>query len=170
MGSKVPDLKQKAKKEFRRFMFYFFYLALFFCSFILYTNLIVSNFTHASFHYSFGLIEAFIIAKVIMIGQALHLGEGRFATFPLMIPTLYKSLIFSLLVFAFAILEHFLGGYLHGKNIEQIAKELINVNINEILIRTWVKFIAFIPFFAFLELEEILGEGKIYELFFKQRQ
>jgi hypothetical protein len=163
------NFKQKAKLEFRKLLICFAYLAIFFCSFIFYRNLIVANFTHSYFHYGFGIFEAFIMAKIIMLGQMLHLGEQKFANFPLIVPTFYKACIFSLFVFVFSIIEHYVGGFLHGKDSMEITHELINTNMNEILVRSWIKFIALVPFFAFLEMERIFGEGKIVDLFFKIR-
>ena len=105
-----------------------------------------------------------------MLGQAFHLGEQKFSDHPLIVPTIYKACVYSLFIFAFGILEHFMSGYIHGKNAIEITHELIDTSMNEIIIRTWIKFIALVPFFAFIEMERIIGEGKLYELFLKKRK
>jgi len=40
---------------------------------------------------------------------------------------------------------------------------------HELLAGCLVIFVAFIPFFAFRELGRVLGEGKIWDLFFRRR-
>jgi hypothetical protein len=40
---------------------------------------------------------------------------------------------------------------------------------DELLARCMIMFVAFIPFFAFEELERVLGEGKLSKLFFRRR-
>ena len=79
--------------------------------------------------------------------------------------TLFKSLAFGLLTAAFYVLEG--------------IKELVfrktpfhpgeSRNLNELLARTLVMFCAFIPFFASTETARVLGEGKLYQLFFRGR-
>jgi hypothetical protein len=42
--------------------------------------------------------------------------------------------------------------------------------MDEMLIRNLVVFSFLIPFFAFWELRRVLGEGKLFDLFFRRRQ
>jgi hypothetical protein len=88
---------------------------------------------------------------------------------PLFYPTLYKAFVFSELVGLFAVLEHVIGGLLHGKGILGGLAMLWNGGRYELLARCMVTFLAFIPFFAFRELELVLGEGRLMNLFFRRR-
>jgi hypothetical protein len=157
--------KQKAKEELRKFLIYFLYLAMFFCAFVLYRNLLIEKFSSSYLHYGFALFEALIISKVILIGESLRLGDRKFSGYPLIVPTLYKTVIFSLFVLAFSVVEHYGVGYIEGKSIVELNVELTAIGWNEILSRTLIKFVAFIPFFAFIELERVIGEGTISRLF-----
>ena len=47
--------------------------------------------------WAFAAIKALVSAKFMLIGRALNLGEG-FRSYPLIVPTLYKSCIFVVLV------------------------------------------------------------------------
>ena len=47
--------------------------------------------------WAFAAIKALVSAKFMLIGRALNLGEG-FKSYPLIVPTLYKSCIFVVLV------------------------------------------------------------------------
>ena len=120
------------------------------------------------FTYGYGLIEALVLAKVIVVGERLQLGE-RFADWPLIFPTLYKAILFGLFVLAFSILEHFITGFIDGQDLAGVFQEFVNRRRYEILARILVMFVTFIPFFAFGEAARALGEVKLFELFFRRR-
>lgn len=160
--------KQRILHEAAEYWITFIYLALFFGSFTLYRKLILAEHHISSFHFGMSLLEALILAKVILIGNALHLGR-HFETRPLLIPTLYKAMVFSLFTGAFALLEHSLHGLIHGGGITEGVRQLISLGWDELAARCLIMFTAFIPFFAFQELGNALGEGKIWELFFLSR-
>ena len=61
-------LKQKAIHEFIQFLGIFLYLAFFFCAVSTYRMLLLSDFRDSYINYSFSVINAFVIAKVILIG------------------------------------------------------------------------------------------------------
>jgi hypothetical protein len=109
-----------------------------------------------------------ILAKVIWLGDFLGLGRGL-ETRPLIYPTLYKATVFSGLVELFEVLEHMVGGVLHGKGVAGGLHTLWSEGKFELLARCLVTFLAFIPFFAFRELEDVLGRGRLRGLFFHRR-
>jgi len=162
-------LKQKLRHEVAEYWIIFLYLAIFFGSFALYRKLILAEHQITSFHFGMALVEALLLSKVILIGEALHLG-GRFQERPLIVPTFYKTLVFSLFAVAFALFEHTLDGIIHGKGLGEGFHEIMSRGWDELLARGLVLFTAFLPFFAFRQLGEALGEGKIFELFFKKRK
>ena len=88
---------------------------------------------------------------------------------PLIYPTLYKAIVFSCFVGLFAIVEHMVGGVLHGIGVAGGLAKLWNVGKYELLARCLVTFLAFIPFFAFQELGDVLGRGALRGLFFRGR-
>lgn len=60
-------------------------------------------------NYGFAVIKAMILAKVIMIGAVFKLGRGLEEK-PLIYPTLYKTVVFTLFVAAFTVIEHLIRG------------------------------------------------------------
>lgn len=48
--------------------------------------------------------------------------------------------------------------------------EILSVGRDELLARTLVVLVAFLPLFAFREIDRIMGEGRLYDLFLKKRQ
>lgn len=50
-----------------------------------------------------------------------------------------------------------------------IAQHLFSGGRDEILAKTLVVIVTFIPFFGFWEIDRVLGHGKLSELFFHKR-
>jgi hypothetical protein len=163
---KKATLKEKAAEELRLMLLITAYLAAFFVAFLTYRRLISREFGVTSFHYGFAIIEALIIAKVILIGKALGIAKkptGRV----LIYSALRASVLYAILVGIFTILEHVLDGLLHHKTLAASVQTLLDRGVYEILGRTVVLFVAFIPFFAVWELDRVLGEKKLFDLLFR---
>jgi hypothetical protein len=165
---KKSVLKQKAIQELTKYLMNFVYLACFFGAFTWYRRFILAEYRITYMHYGIAVIEALILAKVILIGDAIHLGRG-FEERPLIWPTLYKAVVFTIFVGIFGVFEHAIGGWLHGEGLMGGIHKLMSSGKYELLTRCLITFFAFIPFFAFQELGQVLGEGKIRKLFFRRR-
>ena len=160
--------KQKLVSEMIEYWLVVLYLACFFGLFTWYRRFILAEYQISYVHYGVSLLEALVLAKVILIGDVLRLGR-QFEDKPLIVPTLFRSVVFSLWVGAFGVLEHTIGGLLSGQGLAGGFEQLMRIGKYELLARCLVTFVAFIPFFAFKELERVLGEGKIRTLFFRGR-
>jgi hypothetical protein len=166
--SEKAGWKKRLAHELLQYWINFFYLAFFFSAFIWYRRLILAEYRITYLHYGMGIVEALILAKVILLGDALHLGR-KFEERPLIYPALHKAVVFSLFVGLFAILEHMIGGVIHGKGLGGGLHEILNEGRDELLARCLLTFFAFIPFFAFKELGRVMGDGKLGALFFHYR-
>ena len=109
------------------------------------------------------MIEALILAKVIMIGAVFRLGRG-FEHKPLIYPTLYKTVVFTLFV---ALSSPSTWSRVSGGGAREVWFVLGN-GPHEFLAGSLIIFVAFIPFFAFKEMARVLGEEKIRVLFFRE--
>ena len=158
---------QKFYAEMRKFALISLFLFLFFGAFATYRRLILSEYQIDYFQYGYSLIEALVLGKVIMLGDLFHLGD-RFRGKPLIVPTLYRTLAFSLLVLAFSLLEHFVKGFIQGKDIAAILADIAAKGGADIAAKILVMFIAFIPMFAIWEIAQLFDEGKLFELFFER--
>ena len=164
---KRESLKQRALQEFKIYWIITLYLALFLGSFTIYRRLILQEFGFAYLNYGFALIEALIIAKVILIGRAVGLGK-RFERGPLFLSALYKAIVFGVLVFLFGIVEHVVEGLFHKKDWASILHGLTELGMYELLARIVMLVVAFVPFFAFWEVGRVLGSEKLSTLFFSR--
>src|SRR5215471_15045031 len=160
--------KQKFVAELIEYWIVVVYLACFFGVFTWQRRFILAEYHITYGHYWVSVLEALVLAKVILIGDMMRLGQ-RFDEKPLLVPTLYKAVVFSLWVGVFSVLEHTIEGLLRGHGPAEGIAELRRTGEYELLARCLITFVAFIPFFAFKELGRVLGEGTIRALFWRSR-
>jgi len=143
------------------------YLALAFASFIQYRRLILAAHDITYTNYWVAVINALILAKVIMIGSVFRLGRGLEQK-PLIYPTLYKTVVFTLFVGIFKIIEEVIKGLWKGKRLTEGLVDFFEKGPYELVANSLIVFVAFIPFFGVKELGRVLGEKKIRALFFRR--
>ena len=165
--TKPARWKQKIVHELIEYWINFAYLAFFLVAFTWYRRLILAEYHVQYTNYWFPLIEAAILAKVIMVGDILGLGRGLEHK-PLILPTLSRTVVFSVWVGLFSLLEATVRGLLHRKGLLGGFEEIASRGWDEWLAGCLVTFVAFIPFFAFKELERVMGEGTLRALFWRQ--
>ena len=159
--------KTKLTHELIEYCLNFVYLAFFLVAFAWYRRLTLAEYAIPYSDYWMPLVAAAVLAKVIMIGDLMHLGRGLERT-PLLMPTLYRTVVFSALVGLFSVLEHTVSGLLHGKGWTEGLAEIASKGRYELLAQCVVIFGAFVPFFAFKELEGVVGRDKLRNLFWSR--
>src|SRR5215469_8932976 len=106
-------LKEKAAEEFKRFLVIFFYLWLVFGLLSIHKSMVLSQ-EHLDYEeHTFAIINAFVFAKVLLVGEQLHLGR-RFENKPLIYPILHKSFVFSVVLICFHVVESVAVGLWRG--------------------------------------------------------
>jgi len=100
----LKKIKTKALAEFKSAFFLTIYFAAFFGSLTTYKRLVLANHNISFAEYGISLIDALILAKVILIGAAFRVGS-RFNDRPLIIPALYKTFCFSIIVLALSLAD-----------------------------------------------------------------
>ena len=165
---KRGDLKKKVVHEVVEYWINVCYLTIVFAAFTQYRRFLLAAHDITYTNYGFAVIEALVLAKVIMIGDVVRLGRGLERK-PLIYPTLYKTVVFTLFVAVFTLIEHGIKGLWKGEGFTSGVVDFFGKGSNEILANSIVVFVAFIPFFAIKELGRVLGEDKIRALFFRRR-
>lgn len=145
----------------------FAFLAMFLVAFAWYRRLILAAYHIQYLGYWMPLVEAAILAKVIMIGDVLRVGR-RYRDRPLAIVTIYRTVTFSLFVGLFSFLEHVVGAVVRGKSLREGIDAIAEKGVDEVLGACVVIFAAFLPFFAMKEIERSFGAEKVRELFFRR--
>ncbi len=161
-------LKQKIFHELKIYWINVLYLAIFFSVFTNYKRLVLAHYQIHYGDYGISIIKALVLAKVILIVDHLRYGKG-FEDKPLMVPTLYKSIIFMICVAIFTIIEVIVRNLLAGNGLFGAPGAPTRHSLYEWAAGALVVFCAFIPFFAMRELSRVLGQGVIPELFFHRK-
>ena len=163
------SLKLRAIEEFKLFWIIALYLWLFLGSFTIYRRLIIDETGAAYLHYGIAAIEAMVIAKVILIGKMFNFSR-RFEDKPLIMPVLYKSTLFGILVMLFGVFEHLVEGWLHKQGLWGGLREIGELGAYELGARSLMLIVAFVPFFAFWEIGRVIGARKLAAMFFAKRE
>src|SRR5215469_745969 len=128
--------------------------------------LLLSDFRDSYLNYSFALINAFVVAKIILIGEYTHLGGGTEAR-SLLVSSVWKAFLFGLLAFVFHVMEEGIRHRLHGESFSDVFRD---IHAKVLLARSLVVFCTFIPLVAFRELRRALGEDEFNALFFHKNR
>ena len=165
-SSSERSLKQKALHELRELVALSLYLAFFFCAVAAYRMLLLREFNVVSLTFAFALINALVVAKVIMIGDYAKVGR-RHESKPLLVSAIWKAFVFGLLVLAFHIVEELIKHLVHGEN---FSGAFNRIHIDEMLGRSLIIFCTFITLFGFREFRRVLGEEKFYAMVFGSKE
>lgn len=161
------SLKERALEEIKLYWIVTLYLWLFLGLFTVFRRLVVAEAGADYLHYGIALIEAMIIAKVVLIGKLFGFSR-RFEDRALFVPVLYKSAVFGLLVMAFGVIERLVSGWIHKQGLWAGLHEIAAIGANELAARVLMLVVAFVPFFAFWELGRVLGTDRLAALFFSK--
>ncbi len=160
--SKNKSRKEKAKHELKELVVIFVYLAFFFCALTTYSMLLLREYQIKEWDYAFALLNALIITKVIMIGEYAKLGK-RYEAGTLFFSAIWKAFIFTLLVFAFHVVEEVIKRLIHGDDVATASR---NIRFDKLAGASIVIFCTFIPLFAFREFRRVMGEKEFQALLF----
>ncbi|MDD4893736.1 MAG: hypothetical protein PHW54_00280 [Candidatus Omnitrophica bacterium] len=164
----MGKIKEKFWREFKAYWLNVLYITLCFTVFVDYARLILAHHEIKYAHYGISVINGLILGKVILIAEHLKVGQG-FEDKPLIIPTLYKSFLFTLCVLLLGTIELTIRTLIQTHNPATIVDALISKISYAWFAKILIVFVVFIPFFSMKELSRVLGEGKISALFFKSR-
>jgi hypothetical protein len=167
VNDRLGRLKALAIDETRKLFQIFLYLWILLSLFSLHKAL-VFNEDILTYQQGFALINALALAKVVLIGQSLSLGD-RFRGKPLVYSILFQAAIFAITLLIFHIIEETLIGMWHGKTFVESIPAIGDGTLQAIIITVIIMFFALIPFFAFTELEQAIGRDILRQLLFGRK-
>jgi hypothetical protein len=162
--TKKEKFKQKLKHEFSEYLVNFVYMAIIFSAIILYRRLVLASHGIYLHDYFFGVIKAFVIAKVVMLAAFMKVSR-LFENKSLVVSTLYKAFYFTLTVMLFDVIEGFIRSLILLGDFDLAVSDILAQTNSVWLGGSLLIFFVFIPFFAFRELVRILGKEKVRDLF-----
>jgi hypothetical protein len=119
-------------------------------------------------YWGVAIVKALLLAKFVMVGKALKLGELK-REGPLIWPTLLKAFAFMLLLVFLTIVEETVVGWFHGRSMGDSLGELFGARLLEMLAGVLILLLVLIPYFAFMVLAEELGEHRLVTMFLVDR-
>lgn len=163
-----PNLKERAFTEFKRFVAIFLYLWVVFGLLSIHKSLVLSQ-QHLDYEeHTFAIINAFVFAKVLLVGEEVRLGR-RFENKPLIYPILYKSFVFSVVLLSFHIIESAAVGVWHGHTIAESLPPLFGWSPKGLLAVGFASFVLLLPFFGFREIARVMGRREMRILLFGRK-
>jgi hypothetical protein len=155
MNERLSRVKTGAIDETRKLFWIFLYLFVLLSLFSFYKALILNEET-LIYHQGFALINALALAKVMLVGEYLHVGDN-FKNRPLIYPIIFKSAVFAVLLVCFHIIEESFIGVLRGKTLSQSVPSIGGGTLEGIVGVGIIMFVVLMPFFAFRELDRVIG-------------
>jgi hypothetical protein len=167
-SEKTDRLKRRAFMELKLFLVVAAYLFAMFSGFTIHTALVGADHRVDYDELGFNVIESLILGKVILVGNLLRL-RRRFGRGPLIFSALYNALVFSIFVFAFAVVERLVKGAIHGTAVSATIQAMAQNGTKVALAKATILFLNFVPFFAIWEMGQMMGEERMIGLFFARR-
>lgn len=161
----IVSLKQTFYSETRKYLALTAYISLIMFGLKIYKKMILDEFHLSYFHLGFSFFEAMILAKVIMLGDFLKIGD-RFGDRALIFKVVYKAFCMSLLAMLFSIIEFSIEGLIGLRGLSGMLAEIIVKGHREILAHGLIMFINFIPLFALWETAKASGQNEFWDLLF----
>jgi hypothetical protein len=158
---------QKLKHELREYLLLSAYLYVCFSALVLYKATILGGAGVSYLPFGLPIVKALILAKFILLGHAVGLGD-RLGTRRIAHVIAAKALLYLILLVVLSVVEEVVVGLIHGRTMAASLAELGGGTLPQILAASLIVLLVLIPYLASRELDVALGEGRLWELLFKQ--
>jgi hypothetical protein len=116
------------------------------------------------------LVKALLLAKFMLLGRALRIGQTRFKHEALIWPTLYQSVLTLILLLVLDTIEEVLVGVIHKRALADSLAHVAGPTPLQIAASCLIMFLILVPYFAFQNLGEVLGNRTLVRLFLVDRR
>lgn len=165
-ASDNPRLLSRLTREFRAFLFIFLYLVVAFGWFVLAEAVVEQQNGNSVVVTGFAVFNAFVLAKVIMIGEHFRFGRFRRRRHPLAFAILLEALLFTVLLMVFHFLEKGASGFVRHGSVWAEFEGFARGGLLKFACVMIMLFIALLPFFAYRNLARELGDRRMRDLLF----
>jgi hypothetical protein len=171
MHSKTPratTIAHKVMHELGQYAMISAYLYICFGALLLYKTAILHGQGISYAPYGIAAVKAIILGKFILIGEAAGLGDSYKKSRPVQVIA-NKALLFLVMLFVLSALEEVIAGIFHGRTVAASLTEFLGGSILQITALCVVMLLILIPYLAFKEVGDALGEGRLRQLLFEPR-
>ena len=88
---------------------------------------------------------------------------------PLIYTVLFKSILFAIALICFHLAEHVAVGLWNGRTMAESIAEVGLNKLKGVIAMGMIGTVALAPFFILREVSRVIGEGKLWSLFFQPR-
>ncbi len=157
------SVKGRLLHEATRFGLMFVYLWLVFGLFVLFERIIRGQMGLGFQAQGFALINALVLAKVMLIAEDLNVDRGTRGR-PIAISALGEAALFAVVFIGFHILERLAVGLLHGSTLAGSVPAIGGGGFAGLATVAAILFIVLIPYFAFRDIARALAPGQMRRL------
>ena len=159
------SLGARAVEELKKFAVIVVYLWILFALFALYKRMILRENGISAWNQGFAIVNALIFGKVVLIAQALKLGQGLKKR-PLIWLIVGESALFSIVLILFHILEEVIRALIKDVPLASAISDAGGGSWLGFAVYAGIFFVALVPFFAIQELGDVLGGDTLRDLLF----
>jgi hypothetical protein len=165
--TETRHLKDKVLRETVRFAQMFAYLLAMFILFQLHEYAVLANHQISYARWGFALVNALVLAKVMLVAEDLRLGAWRRHRRPIH-AILFRSALFAIIFLIFDIAEKVLVGAVRGHSIAESLPAYGGGGLTGTVVVGIIVSVALIPFFAVEEISRAMGRGEFAKLLFSR--
>jgi hypothetical protein len=163
----VNNLEQRAFEEFRKYVVITLYLWVLFALLAAYKRVLLQENGINLWNQGYAIFNALIFGKVVLLGQALRIGEGL-KNQALIWSILWKSLWFTILLIVFHIAEEFVRAWFQSLPFSDSIRDFGGGTWLGFSTYAAILFVALVPLFAFQEVSHALGRDALWSLLFSR--
>jgi hypothetical protein len=150
----------RLREELRKYAIAFLYLYVCFSALLLFKTGVLREQGVSPLHFGLAAGKALILAKFILIGQAVGLG-ARTETQTLLHQIVRKVLVFLALLVVLSVLEEVVVGWLHGHSLAATLANYEARSLLELLATCLLMLLILVPFITAQEVNRALGPGRL---------
>jgi len=169
-GVPRPRLKDRLLREAKRLVGIFLYLWVLLGLFAIHESIVLAKHDIPYRPFGVAFINAWILAKVMLIGEDLKLGEGWFGHRPPIYRIVAKAVAFAIVFLIVHFVESVLVGIWRGKTVSESLPRIGDGSTIALISVAILLAFALIPFFAFKEADRALGGGVLRTVLLKGRR
>ncbi len=167
-NSRTAVLTRRVAHEFLEYAIVSIYLYICFGVLQFYKTAILHANGVSYLPYGIAVVKALILGKFILLGNAAGLGD-RFARRRPIYVIIHKALMFLLLLLVLSLIEEIIVGLVDGRPIGASVAAVGGGDHLQLLATSAIMLLILVPYIAFRELNEVLGEGRLRHVLLKPR-
>jgi hypothetical protein len=162
------SLWDRVVEEFKRFAVMTLYLWVIISIFNLHQRIVLREQGISFFGQGFALVNALILAKVMLVAEDLKLGK-RFHHLPPIYAALADSFLFSLIFIAFHYVEAAVIALIRQQPISENVPSVGGGGLIGVLCVAAIMFISLIPYFALRAVGRVIGQARVRSILLTER-